>query len=132
MAEDVILKVGVEGTGQGEQKIKSLKAQLKEMKNELLGLDEGSDRFKKLSKEAGELEDKIGDVNQRVKALSSDTRRLDALVSVGSAITGAFQGAQGAMALFGASSKEVEKGVFEGYLLKVIDTSSFIRGQKHK
>jgi len=30
------------------------------------------------------------------------------------------------------SSKEIEKGVFEGYLLKVIDTSSFIRGQKHK
>ena len=111
MAEDLILKVGVEGTGQGEQKIKSLKAQLKEMKNELLGLDEGSDRFKKLSAEAGELEDKIGDVNQRVKALSSDTRRLDALVSVGSAITGAFQGAQGAMALFGASSKEVEKAI---------------------
>ena len=111
MAEDVILKVGVEGTGQGEQKIKSLKAQLKEMKNELLGLDEGSDRFKKLSKEAGELEDRIGDVNQKVKALSSDTKRLDALVGVGSAIAGGFQAAQGAMALFGSNSKEVEKAI---------------------
>lgn len=111
MAEDVILKVGVEGTGQGEQKIKSLKAQLKEMKNELLGLDEGSDRFKKLSKEAGELEDRIGDVNQKVRALSSDTKRLDALVGVGSAIAGGFQAAQGAMALFGSNSKEVEKAI---------------------
>lgn len=111
MAEDVILKVGVEGTGQGETKIKSLKAQLKEMKNELLGLDEGSDRFKKLSKEAGELEDRIGDVNQKVKALSSDTKRLDALVGVGSAIAGGFQAAQGAMALFGSNSKEVEKAI---------------------
>lgn len=111
MAEDVILKVGVEGTGQGEAKIKSLKAQLKEMKNELLGLDEGSDRFKKLSKEAGELEDRIGDVNQKVKALSSDTKRLDALVGVGSAIAGGFQAAQGAMALFGSNSKEVEKAI---------------------
>lgn len=111
MAEDLIFKVGVEGTGQGEQKIKSLKAQLKEMKNELLGLDEGSDRFKKLSKEAGELEDRIGDVNQKVKALSSDTKKLDALVGVGSAIAGGFQAAQGAMALFGSNSKEVEKAI---------------------
>lgn len=111
MAEEVIVKVGVEGTGQGEQKIKSLKAQLKEMKNEMLGLDEGSDRFKKLSKEAGALEDKIGDVNQRVKSLSSDTKKLDALVGVGSAIAGGFQAAQGAMALFGSNSKQVEKAI---------------------
>ena len=96
MAEDVILKVGVEGTGQGEQKIKSLKAQLKEMKNELLSMDEGSDAFKKLSAEAGALEDKIGDVNQKVKALSSDTKKLGALVGVGSAIAGGFRAAQGA------------------------------------
>ncbi len=111
MAEEIILKVGVEGTGQGEQKIKSLKAQLKDMKNELLGLDEGSDRFKKLSREAAQLEDKIGDVNQKVKALSSDTKRLDALVGVGSAIAGGFQAAQGAMALFGSDSKKVEKAI---------------------
>ncbi len=111
MAEEIILKVGVQGTGDGETKIKSLKAQLKEMKNELLGLDEGSDRFKKLSKEAGALEDKIGDVNQKVKALSSDTKKLDALVGVGSAIAGGFQAAQGAMALFGSDSKQVEKAI---------------------
>jgi len=111
MAETVILKVGVEGTGEGETKIKSLKAQLREMKNELLGLDEGSDRFKTLSKQAGELTDKIGDVSDKVKALSSDTKRLDALVGVGSAIAGGFQAAQGAMALFGSNSKEVEKAI---------------------
>jgi hypothetical protein len=111
MSEEIILKVGVSGTGDGEQKIKSLKSQLKEMKNELMGLDEGSDRFKKLSKEAAELQDHIGDVSDKVKALSSDTKRLDALVGVGSAIAGGFQAAQGAMALFGSNSKEVEKAI---------------------
>jgi len=109
--EKIILEVGVQGTGDGETKIKSLKAQLKEMKNELLSMDEGSYAFKKLSAEAGRLEDKIGDVNQRVKALSSDTKKLDALVGVGSAITGGFQAAQGAMALFGSDSKQVEKAI---------------------
>ncbi len=111
MAEEIILKVGVEGIGEGETKIKSLKAQLRDMKNELLGLDEGSDRFKTLSKQAGELTDKIGDVSDKVKALSSDTKKLDALVGVGSAIAGGFQAAQGAMALFGSDSKKVEEAI---------------------
>ena len=111
MATEVNLKINIQGSGDGEQKVKSLKAQLKEMKNELLSMDEGSDAFKKLSREAGELEDRIGDVNQRVKALSSDTKKLDALVGVGSAIAGGFQAAQGAMALFGSNSKEVEKAI---------------------
>lgn len=129
--ENVILKVGVEGTGEGETKIKSLKAQLKEMKNELLGLDEGSDRFKQLSKEAGELTDKIGDVNQKVNALSSDTRKLDALVGAGSAIAGGFQAASGAMALFGSDSKKVEESIkniiaVQGVLNGVQQVSQFL------
>ena len=66
MSEKVIIVVGVTGTGEDEQKVKSVKDQLREMKNELLGLDEGSDRFKQLSKEAGALTDKIGDVTDKV------------------------------------------------------------------
>jgi len=129
--ENVILKVGVEGTGEGETKIKSLKAQLKEMKNELLGLDEGSDRFKQLSKAAGELTDKIGDVNQKVNALSSDTKKLDALVGAGSAIAGGFQAASGAMALFGSDSKKVEESIkniiaVQGVLNGVQQVSQFL------
>lgn len=89
----------------------SLKAQLKAMKAELLGLDEGSERFKKLSRDAAELEDRIGDVNARVKALSSDTKRLDALVGIGTGIAAGFQAAQGAMALFGSDSKKVEEAI---------------------
>jgi hypothetical protein len=129
--ENVILKVGVEGTGEGETKIKSLKAQLKEMKNELLGLDEGSERFKKLSKDAGELTDRIGDINQKVNALSSDTKKLDALVGAGSAIAGGFQAASGAMALFGSDSKKVEESIkniiaIQGVLNGVQQVSQFL------
>jgi len=129
--EKIILEVGVQGTGDGETKIKSLKAQLKEMKNELLGLDEGSARFKQLSKAAGELTDKIGDVNQKVNALSSDTRKLDALVGAGSAIAGGFQAASGAMALFGSDSKKVEEAIkniiaIQGILNGVQQVSQFL------
>lgn len=100
-----------EGIAQAETKTVSLKAQLRAMKVELLSLDEGSAEFKKLSRDAAELEDKIGDVNARVKALSSDTKRLDALIGVGTGIAGAFQAAQGAMALFGSDSKKVEEAI---------------------
>jgi len=100
-----------DGIAATETKTISLKAQLKAMKQELMGMDEGSAAFKKLSAEAGALEDRIGDVNARVKTLASDTRKLDAIVGVGSAITGSFQAAQGAMALFGSESKQVEKAI---------------------
>ena len=86
-----------DGIAATETKTISLKAQLKAMKQELMGMDEGSAAFKKLSAEAGALEDRIGDVNARVKTLASDTRKLDAIVGVGSAITGSFQAAQAAM-----------------------------------
>ena len=127
MAEEVILKVGVQGTGEGETKIKSLKAQLKEMKNELLSMEEGSDAFKKLSAEAGALEDKIGDVNARVKRFASDTRKLDQLVGVGTAIAGGFQAASGALALFGAcSSQRISRcdSYFSSCLSKIIARAS--------
>jgi len=129
--ESIILKVGVEGTGDGETKIKSLKAQLKELKNELLTLDEKDPKFKKLSREAGELQDRIGDVNQKVNALSSDTRKLDALVGAGSAIAGGFQAASGAMALFGSDSKKVEEAIkniiaIQGVLNGVQQVSQFL------
>ena len=100
-----------DGIAATETKTISLKAQLKAMKAELVGLDEGSARFKQLAKEAGALQDKIGDVNERVNALASDTKRLDSLVRIGGAITGGFQAAQGAMALFGTESKQVEKAI---------------------
>ena len=100
-----------DGIAATETKTISLKAQLKAMKQELLTLDSNDPKFKKLAKEAGELQDRIGDVNERVKALASDTKRLDSLVRIGGAITGGFQAAQGAMALFGTESKQVEKAI---------------------
>jgi hypothetical protein len=89
----------------------SLRAQLKAMVQELGQLDPNSARFKQLSKDAGELKDRIGDINERVNALSSDTKRLDSLVRVGGAIAGGFQAANGAMALFGGNSEKVAKAI---------------------
>lgn len=94
-----------------ETKTVSLKAQLRAMKQELLGLDEGSAEFKKISRDAADLEDRIGDVSNRVKALASDTKRIDTLVGIGTGIAAGFQAASGAAALFGADQKKVEEAI---------------------
>ena len=110
MEEKVIkLNVQVEGMEQAEKQSQSLKARLKELKNELATMDEGTAEFQRLAEEAGALEDKIGDVNARIKNMASDTRGLDALLDGMQGVTGAFAAGQGAMALFGSENEELEK-----------------------
>jgi hypothetical protein len=101
----------------------SLKSRLREIKNELAGLDEGSKRFQQLSQEAGVLEDRIGDVNARVRRLASDTQGLDALLGAAQGIAGAFSIAQGAAALFGKENEDLQKA-----LLRVQASLSVLNG----
>jgi hypothetical protein len=121
------IDVNVQGANQGfdelEKKSQSAKARLKELKQELLNLDEGSVEFQKLSKEAGELQDSIGDLNTRIKNLASDTRGLDTLLEGAQAVTGAFAIGQGAIGLFGAESEQLEKS-----LMKVQSAMALVQG----
>ena len=100
-----------QGVGEVTTATVSLKTQLRQMKDQLNTLDESSPEFRALAIEAAQLEDRIGDVNQQVRLLASDTKRLDGLVGAGMAIGGAFQAAQGAMALFGTESAAVQKAI---------------------
>lgn len=100
-----------------DNKSKSLKAQLKAMKEELTLMEEagqgGSEAFIKLSVEAAKLEDRIGDTSRRIRALASDTAALDGLVSVATGAVGAFTALQGAAALFGDENKDLQKGILK-------------------
>lgn len=100
-----------QGVGEVTTATVSLKTQLRQMKDQLNTMDESSPEFRALAIEAAQLEDRIGDVNQQVRLLASDTKRLDGLVGAGMAIGGAFQAAQGAMALFGTESAAVQKAI---------------------
>lgn len=108
-------------------KTKSLKAQLKEMKAELAALElagkTNTKQFRETAAAAGALEDQIGDINSRVKALASDTPKLDALISGATGIAGGFSVAQGAVALFGDENEELNKA-----LLKVQATMAITNG----
>ena len=92
------------GTG-----FKSMKQELKELKAQIGSGSLGEKELKEATKRAAELQDKIGDVNDKVKALASDTKRIDAVVTAFKGIAAAASVAAGAAALFGGENEKLTK-----------------------
>ena len=92
---------------------KSLTGQLKGLKQELANLEiageDGTAAFNQLLIAAAKLEDQIGDTRARVKILASDTFKFDAAVGATQALASGFEVAQGAAALFGGESEDLQK-----------------------
>jgi hypothetical protein len=115
------VRKGVNDTGNGleaaTKKGQTLTAQLKNLKNQINELDAagqgGSKAFTDLTIQAAKLEDQIGDTRERVRVLASDTFKFDAAVQGVQAVAGAFAGVQGAIALFGGESEEVNKALLK-------------------
>ena len=113
--KEIALEVSLkDSTGAGTQ---SAKQRLREMQKELIAMAEagqqGTDAFKRLEQQAGQLKDEIGDVNQRIKNLASDTKRIDAFVGAVQGIAAGFQIAQGAAALFGDENEDLQKALLK-------------------
>jgi hypothetical protein len=111
MAKKVALEIDVksDSVGQAGKKVESATQELRRLKRELASGGLTGKEFEEASKRAGQLQDNISDVSQRVKNLASDTRRLDAVVSAAQGIAGGFAIAQGAAALFGDENEELQK-----------------------
>ena len=112
--KDIVLRVKSE-TDQATGQFKNLKQELRSIEGELNKMatagQTGTDAFKKLQQRAGEVKDQIGDTKAAIKALSSDTFRLDAFAQGAQAIAGGFAAAQGSLALFGTENKAVEEAI---------------------
>lgn len=65
--------------------------------------------YEQVAMAAAQLTDQVGDLQQRIRILSSDTVNLDAAMSVGSGIAGAFNTATSAAALLGGESEQLQK-----------------------
>lgn len=91
----------------------SLKAQLREMVAQLQVLElqgqDNTEQYKRITAEATRLKKAINDVNDTLKSTSSDTANLDGLIGIASGVAGGFAVAQGAAALFGDESEELQK-----------------------
>ena len=88
---------------------KSMKQELKELKAQISSGSLGEKELREATKRAAELTDTIGDVNDKVKALASDTKRIDAVVTAFRGIAAAASVAAGAAALFGGENEKLTK-----------------------
>lgn len=106
---------------------KTLTGQLRSLKNELSLLEAsgkgGTEQFRQLTLEAARLEDQIGDTRARVANLASDTFKFDAAVQATQGLAAGFEIAQGAAALFGSESEDLQKA-----LLKVQAATAIANG----
>ena len=105
------------------KKTKTLKQELRELKQQIAsgGLD--AKQLSEATKRAAELEDHLGDVNQKIKALSSDTKRIDGVVEGFRALAAGVAITQGAIGLLGGENEKVEKT-----LLKVQSAMALLTG----
>jgi hypothetical protein len=106
---------------------KSSRGQLRQYREALGQLEEAGLEntrvFQDMAATAGQLDDQIGDTQARIKALASDTFQLDASIQIIQGVAGAFSVAQGAVALFGDESEEVQQA-----LLRVNAAMSILNG----
>jgi hypothetical protein len=96
---------------------KSLTGQLRGLKAELTLLEQqGKDNTKEFNQlliAASKLEDQIGDTRARVRILASDTFKFDAAVQATQGLAAGFEVAQGAAALFGSESEDLQKAILK-------------------
>lgn len=101
-------------------RLKTLTQQIAEMK---LAGEDGTEQFKALVIEAGNIKDAMGDAAAEIKNAGSDTRTFDNLLGAAQAVAGGFAVAQGTAALFGDESEELQKT-----LLKVNAAMAILQG----
>lgn len=129
--EKVALKENIAATKQSikeyEKQIKSYKTlhgesgkmvqQLRAMREELQRMEDagefGSKAFMDLAIAAASLEDQIGDTQQRIRILSSDTKQMDALIGLGDGLAGGFYVATSAAEVFGDDLEGLQQAFYK-------------------
>ena len=106
---------------------KSAVSQMRDMREALYELEEAGmengEAYEALAVKAAQMSDATGDLQQRIRVLASDTANLDAAMSAGSGIAGAFNAASSAAELLGGETEGLQKAFY-----KVQATLSILNG----
>ena len=110
---DASLSNNIKNVGGYSGALMEAKAELKSLKGQMVGVEQGTAEWDALSKEAGKYADKIGDINAAIKRQASDTKHLDDVINIAQSATAAFELYKGAMSAFGMETKETEQAMQE-------------------
>lgn len=108
MAEENIIFNTQINTGNSATSIKSVRAELRELQQQMAGMEAGSEAFVRAAQRAGELQDRMQDAQAAVKAFNPEAK-FQAFATILGGVANGFAAAQGAMSIFGSDSKELEK-----------------------
>jgi hypothetical protein len=114
-------------TAESAKSVSDIKRSLKDLKAAALEFGEGSEGFRKATAAAGQLNDKLADVNGSIKVLSGNTTEnlTRSFSGVAQAGVGGFQAVMGAQALFGEKNKDIQE-----QLVKLQGVMNFANGLK--
>ena len=125
MAKKIVQPVEVQASVKGDSSVKSFKAQIREAQQEALRLaaafGETDARTLAAAKRVAELKDRMDDVNQTIKSLHPD--KFQAIANITGTLANGFAAAQGAAALLGGESQDLQKA-----MLKVQGAMAFSQG----
>ena len=117
--------INLEAKTKGTDSVKSLKTQIREATQEAAAMAQKFGEFSpqalQATKRVAELKDTMQDLQQRVQALNPD--KFEAIGKMVGGVASGIQAAQGAMALFGSESEDVQKA-----LLKVQGAMALAQG----
>ena len=99
-------------TSKAANSLKDVRTQAKAIKAAMLQIgDEGSADFNRLAQAAAQLDDRMGEVNDRIKAFNPDG--FAALSNFAGKAAAAVSAVTGAMALFGSENEDVQKSLMK-------------------
>jgi hypothetical protein len=88
--------------------VKSLKSELKDLRNQLGTLEQGSEAFNQAATRAGQLQEKIRGVSDAIENADPE-KKFAPFARTIQGLAGGFAAVQGAMALFGSESEDLQK-----------------------
>lgn len=105
--EKIVFETEVK-TGNSGSSVKGLKQELRELTKQLGTLEQGSEAFNQAARRAGQLKEQIRGVNDAIENADPEKKFAPFSRTI-QGLAGGFAAAQGAMALFGAESEDLEK-----------------------
>ena len=113
MAKKIVQPVEVQASVKGDSSVKSFKTQIREAQHEALRLaaafGETDARTLAAAKRVAELKDRMEDVNATIQGLHPD--KFQAIANITSKLASGFAAAQGAAALLGGESQDLQKAM---------------------